>query len=68
MALSSYATTDMPQISPTEAFVIEKMGKDSKRYTANFAVNLENPEIYFGYYSEHFFGNGTVHSCHDNLG
>lgn len=57
-ALSSYASIDLPQVVPSKEYVIEKTGQDSKRYTANFAINLENPENYFGYYSEHFYGNG----------
>ena len=57
-ALSSYASHDQPQVLPSKEYIIEKIGQDSKRYTANFAINLETPENYFGYYSEHFYGNG----------
>eukprot|EP00026_Physarum_polycephalum_P001848 Phypoly_transcript_01851.p1 GENE.Phypoly_transcript_01851~~Phypoly_transcript_01851.p1 ORF type:complete len:876 (+),score=128.73 Phypoly_transcript_01851:473-3100(+) len=56
-ALSSYASVDLPQVLPSKEYIIEKIGKDSKRYTSNFAISLETPENYFGYYSEHFYGN-----------
>jgi hypothetical protein len=59
-ALSSYASVDLPQVLPSKEFIIEKIGKDSKRYTSNFAISLETPENYFGYYSEHFYGNGIA--------
>lgn len=59
-ALSSYVSIDVPQVVPTKEYVIERTGQESKRYTANFAINLENPENYFGYYSEHFYGNGIL--------
>lgn len=56
---TKYASVDLPQVLPSKEYIIEKIGQESKRYTSNFAISLETPENYFGYYSEHFYGNGV---------